>query len=114
MANVPLDGSFEKTDAKWAGTGNAGAERRFTHAEEIIPPAALMGLPGSTKPASPARSYTYADNAWRGASVAPWPRASAPGTSIRIRYLYRKGNRYLMRTLGNEKQTASSRAASRW
>ncbi|MFF1924248.1 histidine-type phosphatase [Streptomyces sp. NPDC058221] len=99
MANVLLDDFFAKIDAKRAGTGNAGAELRFTHAEEIIPLAALMGLPGSTKPASPARPYTYADNPWRGASVAPM--------AANIQWdLYRKGNKYLVRMLYNEKQTA--------
>ncbi|ROQ77864.1 histidine phosphatase superfamily protein (branch 2) [Streptomyces sp. CEV 2-1] len=99
MANVLLDDFFEKIDAKRAGTGDVGAELRFTHAEEIIPLAALMGLPGSTKPASPAEPYTYADNAWRGASVAPM--------AANIQWdLYRKGNKYLVRMLYNEKQTA--------
>ncbi|MFJ1896199.1 MULTISPECIES: histidine-type phosphatase [unclassified Streptomyces] len=105
MANVLLDDFFEKIDAKRAGTGNLGAELRFTHAEEIIPLAALMGLPGSTEPASPAEPYTYADNAWRGASVAPM--------AANIQWdLYRKtgkgsrGSKYLVRMLYNEKQTA--------
>ncbi|ROQ59457.1 histidine phosphatase superfamily protein (branch 2) [Streptomyces sp. 840.1] len=108
MANVLLDDFFEKIDAKRAGTANVGAELRFTHAEEIIPLAALMGLPGSTEPASPAKPYTYADNAWRGASVAPM--------AANIQWdLYRKtgkgsggsrGSRYLVRMLYNERQTA--------
>lgn len=99
MANVLLDDFFEKVDAKRAGTGNVGAELRFTHAEEIIPLAALMGLPGSTKQASPAKPYTYANNAWRGASVAPM--------AANIQWdLYRKGSKYLVRMLYNEKQTA--------
>ncbi|MEV7403047.1 histidine-type phosphatase [Streptomyces sp. NPDC091267] len=99
MANVLLDDFFEKIEAKQAGTGDVGAELRFTHAEEIIPLAALMGLPGSTEGASPARPYTYADNAWRGASVAPM------ATNIQWD-LFRKGNKYLVRMLYNEKQTA--------
>ncbi|MFI6859394.1 histidine-type phosphatase [Streptomyces sp. NPDC050421] len=99
MANVLLDDFFAKIDAKRNGTGNAGAELRFTHAEEIIPLAALMGLPGSTKPVSQARPYTYADNPWRGESVA------SMATNIQWD-LFRKGNKYLVRMLYNERQTA--------
>ncbi|MEU9090174.1 histidine-type phosphatase [Streptomyces sp. NPDC048428] len=99
MANVLLDDFFKKIDAKRNGTSNAGAELRFTHAEEIIPLAALMGLPGSTKAVSVARPYTYADNPWRGESVA------SMATNIQWD-LYRKGNKYLVRMLYNEKQTA--------
>ncbi|MER5278320.1 histidine-type phosphatase [Streptomyces sp. NPDC002809] len=99
MANVLLDDFFTKIDAKRNGTSNAGAELRFTHAEEIIPLAALMGLPGSTKAVSEARPYTYADNPWRGESVA------SMATNIQWD-LYRKGNKYLVRMLYNEKQTA--------
>ncbi|MCX5140605.1 histidine-type phosphatase [Streptomyces sp. NBC_00338] len=99
MANVLLDDFFTKIDAKRAGTSDAGAELRFTHAEEIIPLAALMGLPGSTEAVSPRKPYTYADNPWRGASVA------SMATNIQWD-LFRKGNKYLVRMLYNEKQTA--------
>lgn len=99
MANVLLDDFFTKIDAKRNGTSNAGAELRFTHAEEIIPLAALMGLPGSTKAVSEAEPYTYADNPWRGESVA------SMATNIQWD-LFRKGNKYLVRMLYNEKQTA--------
>ncbi|WP_406151077.1 histidine-type phosphatase [Streptomyces sp. NBC_01012] len=99
MAGVLLDDFFEKIEAKRAGTSDVGAELRFTHAEEIIPLAALMGLPGSTKQVSPARPFTYAGNPWRGSSVAPM--------AANIQWdLFRKGNRYLVRMLYNEKQTA--------
>ncbi|WP_406459046.1 histidine phosphatase family protein [Streptomyces sp. NBC_00876] len=99
MANVLLDDFFAKIDAKRAGTSDAGAELRFTHAEEIIPLAALMGLPGSTKAASPRKPYTYANNPWRGASVA------SMATNIQWD-LFEKGDKYLVRMLYNEKQTA--------
>ncbi|WP_371634124.1 histidine phosphatase family protein [Streptomyces sp. NBC_01259] len=114
MANVLLDDFFEKIDAKRAGAGNLGAELRFTHAEEIIPLAALMGLPGSTEPASPAEPYTYADNGWRGASVAPmaaniqWDLYRKAGGGSKRRK-GSKGSKYLVRMLYNEKQTAFKR-----
>ncbi|MFC9326059.1 histidine-type phosphatase [Kitasatospora sp. NPDC057015] len=99
MAGVLLDDLFRKVEEKRAGTGTLAAELRFTHAEEIIPLAALMQLPGSTAQATEAAPYTYADNAWRGATVAPM------GANIQWD-LYRKGNKYLVRMLYNEKQTA--------
>ncbi|MFI2199936.1 hypothetical protein ACH47Z_03950 [Streptomyces sp. NPDC020192] len=71
MAGVLLDDFFRQVEAKRAGTSDLGAELRFTHAEEIIPLAALLRLPGSTRPTTPGEPYTYADNPWRGAQVAP-------------------------------------------
>ncbi|MFF7751314.1 histidine-type phosphatase [Streptomyces sp. NPDC007971] len=99
MAGVLLDDFFEQAEAKRNGTSDLGAELRFTHAEEIIPLAALMGLPGSTRPATPGEPYTYADNPWRGASVAPL------GANIQWD-VFQKGDRYLVRMLYNEKETA--------
>ncbi|MFE0257495.1 histidine-type phosphatase [Streptomyces sp. NPDC059010] len=99
MAGVLLDDFFKKVEAKRDGTGDLGAELRFTHAEEIIPLAALMGLPGSTRGATAERPYTYADNPWRGAFVAPL------GSNIQWD-VFRKGDTYLVRMLYNEKETA--------
>ncbi|MGW2379902.1 histidine-type phosphatase [Streptomyces sp. NPDC001658] len=99
MAGVLLDDLFRQVEAKRAGTSDLGAELRFTHAEEIIPLAALMGLPGSTEGATTARPYTYADNPWRGASVAPL------GANIQWD-VFRRGSTYLVRMLYNEKETA--------
>ncbi|MGW2643445.1 histidine-type phosphatase [Streptomyces sp. NPDC001393] len=97
MAGVLLDDFFRQVEAKRAGTSDLGAELRFTHAEEIIPLAALMGLPGSTKPATPGEPYTYADNPWRGASVAPL------GANIQWD-VYEKDGRYVVRMLYNERE----------
>jgi hypothetical protein len=99
MAGVLLDDFFRKAEARRAGTGGLGAELRFTHAEEIIPLAALMGLPGSTRPAAPGEAYTYAGNPWRGAAVAPL------GANIQWD-VFQKGDRHLVRMLYNEKETA--------
>ena len=99
MADVLLDDFFKKAEAKRAGTSDLGAELRFTHAEELIPLAALMQLPGSTTPVTEGQPYTYADNAWRGASVAPM--------AANIQWdVFRKGDTYLVRMLYNEKETA--------
>ncbi|WP_405873006.1 MULTISPECIES: histidine-type phosphatase [unclassified Streptomyces] len=99
MADVLLDDFFKQVEAKKAGTSTLGAELRFTHAEEIIPLAALMGLPGSTKAATPGVPYTYGNNPWRGADVA--------SLASNIQWdVYRKGDHYLVRMLYNEKETA--------
>ncbi|WP_203620589.1 histidine-type phosphatase [Streptomyces sp. SID8499] len=108
MAGVLLDDLFAQVEAKADGTGGKGAVLRFTHAEEIEPLAALMGLPGSTEPAAPGRAYTYRDNPWRGAEVAPmaaniqwdlYAGTPAPGRSG-------EPVTYLVRMLYNEKETA--------
>ncbi|MGI5454671.1 histidine-type phosphatase [Streptomyces sp. CA-249302] len=99
MADVLLDDFFKQVEAKKAGTSTLGAELRFTHAEEIIPLAALMGLPGSTKAATAGVPYTYANNSWRGADVAPL------GSNIQWD-VFKKGDQYLVRMLYNEKETA--------
>ncbi|GAB1333007.1 histidine-type phosphatase [Streptomyces sennicomposti] len=108
MAGVLLDDLFARIEARAGGTGGTGAVLRFTHAEEIEPLAALMGLPGSTEPAAPGRPYTYRDNPWRGAEVAPmaaniqWdlyasaPASGRPGKPVT----------YLVRMLYDEKETA--------
>ncbi|MEU9267925.1 histidine-type phosphatase [Streptomyces sp. NPDC048251] len=98
MADVLLDDFFRQVEAKRSGTSTLGAELRFTHAEEIIPLAALMGLPGSTKPVTAARPYTYASNPWRGADVAP--------LASNIQWdVYEKNGRFLVRMLYNEQET---------
>ncbi|MFF0410495.1 histidine-type phosphatase [Kitasatospora sp. NPDC004745] len=105
MAGVLLDDLLARAGAKAAGTDGDGAVLRFTHAEEIEPLAALMGLPGSTAPADPGQPYTYRNNPWRGAEVSPmaaniqWdlfantPSDGRPAT-------------HLVRMLYNEKETA--------
>ncbi|MDX3615532.1 histidine-type phosphatase [Streptomyces europaeiscabiei] len=99
MANVLLDDFFQQVEAKRDGTSDLGAELRFTHAEEIIPLAALMGLPGSTEAATAGKPYTYADSPWRGANVAPL------GANIQWD-VFKRGSTYLVRMLYNEKETA--------
>ncbi|MGW3650427.1 histidine-type phosphatase [Streptomyces sp. NPDC000878] len=99
MADVLLDDFFKKAEGAESATNTLGAELRFTHAEEIIPLAALMGLPGSTQGVTAAKPYTYASNPWRGAAVAPM--------ASNIQWdVFRKGDTTLVRMLYNEKETA--------
>ncbi|WP_432994559.1 histidine-type phosphatase [Dactylosporangium sp. CA-233914] len=99
MAGVLLDDLFAQVEAKADGTSGKGAVLRFTHAEEIEPLAVLLQLPGSTKQAPLNQPYTYHNNPWRGATVAPM--------AANIQWdLYAKGDAYLVRMLYNERETA--------
>jgi hypothetical protein len=97
MAGVLLDDVFARIDDRIAGRG-PGAVFRFAHAEEIIPLAALMQLPGSTQQAATNTLYTYQNNPWRGARVSPM--------AANVQWdLYRNGDRYLVRMFYNEAET---------
>jgi len=98
MAQGLLDDMFAQLDAKRDGTSDLAAELRFTHAEEIFPLSTLLGLPGTTEQQREGDLYTYADNPFRGAEVAPM------GANIQWD-LFRSGDRYLVRMLDNEQQT---------
>ncbi len=99
MADVLLNDMFAKLDAIRNGSSDLVAELRFTHAEEIFPLATLLGLPGSTKQLPAGTEFSYANDPFRGTSVAPM--------AANVQWdLFKKGNTYLVRTLYNEKQTA--------
>ena len=71
---------------------------RFTHAEEIFPLSTLLGLPGSTVQQPVGDEYTYANNPFCGASVAPM--------AANIQWdMFSNGKTDLVRMLVNEKQT---------
>ncbi|MFG2823132.1 histidine-type phosphatase [Kitasatospora sp. NPDC048365] len=104
MAGVLLDDLFAQAEAKAAGTSANGAVLRFTHAEELEPLAVLLGLPGSTEPATPGEPYSYANNPWRGAQVSPmaaniqWDLFASTATA--------EPRTFLVRMLYNEQETA--------
>jgi Histidine phosphatase superfamily (branch 2) len=100
MAGVLLDDLFARAQAKVDGTSDAGAVLRFTHAEEIEPLAVLLGLPGSTRAADLGTPYTYANNPWRGAQVAPM------AANVQWDLYAGPDGRYLVRMLYNEQETA--------
>jgi hypothetical protein len=113
MAGVLLDDMFARAEAKAGGTSGSGAVLRFTHAEEVEPLAVLLGLPGSTKGAALDRPYSYQNNPWRGANVAPmaanveWDLyAGTPRSGKGGKPADAKGTEYLVRMLYNEKETA--------
>jgi hypothetical protein len=113
MANVLLDDLFTQVESKANGTNDKGAALRFTHAEEIMPLAVLLNLPGSTQPADIDQPYTYQNNSWRGESVAPmavnvqWDLfTSKPAGNKGDGSKPVAGPQYLVRMLYNEKETA--------
>ena len=113
MANVLLDDLFTQAEAKADGTSDKGAVLRFTHAEEVEPLAVLLGLPGSTEAADPDQPYTYQNNPWRGAQVAPmaanvqWDLYAGPALGSKGGHsTTAQGTEYLVRMLYNEKETA--------
>src|SRR5262249_30823868 len=71
MAQILEDDFFNEVDAIQKGNLTNAAKFRFTHAEIMIPFAAIMGLPGMATPVPMASTYTYDTNAWRGDAVSP-------------------------------------------
>ena len=99
MARPLLDDVFARFGNVRGHPAGPVATLRFTHAEEILPLATLLRLPGSTDPEPPGRRFTYADNPFRGAEVAPM------GANIQWE-LYGDGSRYLVRMLRDEQPVA--------
>jgi hypothetical protein len=68
MAQVLEDDFFNEVDAIAKGNLAHGAVLRFTHAEEIIPFASILGLQVAGTSTANANNYTYDNNTWRGSS----------------------------------------------
>jgi hypothetical protein len=71
MGQALLDDFFSEGNAIAAGDMAHAAKLRFTHAEIIIPFATLLGLSNASIPVPEADTYTYGNNPWRGADIAP-------------------------------------------
>ncbi len=71
MAQVLVNDLFNEIDAIAKGNLAHGASLRFTHGEEIMPLAAILGLPDSSVATPNAGNYTYDNNPWRGSIVSP-------------------------------------------
>jgi hypothetical protein len=72
-AQILLDDFFSAIDDHLLGRGphQHAAVYRFAHAEELTPFASLLQLPGADEPGKPGQTYTYENNDFRVATVAP-------------------------------------------
>lgn len=59
-------------DQAGQGSKRRLATFRFSHAEILIPLATLLGIPGASTPLRAGQTFSYADNPWRGADIAPF------------------------------------------
>lgn len=71
MSQALLDDFFAEGNAIAAGNLAHAAKLRFTHAEIVMPFATMLGVAGAAKQVPAADTYTYANNPWRGADIAP-------------------------------------------
>lgn len=99
MAQTLLDDFFGEVDAVGQGDLSHAAKLRFAHAEIVIPMAALLGVPGMATQLPRSATFSYENNPWRGATVAPM--------AANIQWdVYRNAEgRMLVRMLYNEKES---------
>ena len=98
MAQILENDFFNEVDAIAKGNLSHGAVLRFTHAEEIIPFATILGLQVAATSTANANTYTYINNTWRGSSF-----GSAANVQWDV-FSDGKGN-LLVRMLYNEQET---------
>ena len=98
MAQILEDDFFSEVDAIAKGNLSHGAKLRFTHAEEIIPFATILGLQVAGTSTANADNYTYDNNTWRGSSF---------GSGANVQWdVYSDANaNLLVRMLFNEQET---------
>lgn len=94
MAQVLLDDLFNEVDAISRGDFSHGAKLRFTHGEEIMPLASILGLKNIFVQVPNAGNYSYDNNPWRGAIVSPlaanvqWDVYSNGAGTLLVKMLY--------------------------
>ena len=92
---------YQRASASASGESREFAMFRFTHAQALMPVATWLGLPDATQSAPENEPYTYSNNPWRAAIIAPM--------SANVQWdVYRHAsdaNRVLVRMLWNEQET---------
>jgi hypothetical protein len=96
MSQVLLDDFFGQIEARRSGESGHAAVFRFAHAEQIIPFAALLDLPGAGQQVPEGQMYTYDGNPWRGDQVSPM------GANIQWDVYAHPGGKHVVRMLVNE------------
>lgn len=99
MAQTLMDDFVQEVDAAAGATGTHRAALRFAHAETVIPFAALMQIAGMSTPLPMLSLYTYANSAWRGATVAPM------AANVQWDVYRNSGGTVVLRMLYNERET---------
>lgn len=98
MSQSLLDDFFSEGTSIANGNYAHAAKLRFSHAEIIMPFAAKLGLPNASKTLPAAQTYTYDNDPWRGAQIAPY--------SANIQWdFYSDGSMLLVKMYYNEKET---------
>lgn len=100
MARNLLNDFFAKMDAVVKGDNSYVAGIRFTHAQALIPFAAVLGIENAATGIPEQQTYSYQNSPWRSEWVSPM--------AANVQWeLYRNAqNQYLVRMLHNEQQMA--------
>ena len=106
MAQPLQDDFFNAVEAIRQHHSTLVAELRFTHAEIVIPLAALMQLPYSDRQVAVEGNYTYRNNPWRGAVVTPY------AVNMQWDVYANSAGDYLVKMLYNERESAFKAACA--
>lgn len=98
MAQGLLHDFFDEVSNIASGTNPRAARLRFTHAENMIPFATIMGIDGAATQLPDAQSFNYTNNPWRGEVVSPM------ATNVQWD-VYQNAGTILVKMYFNEKET---------
>lgn len=91
---------YQRAQAVASGNSNEFAMFRFTHAQALMPVATWLGLPNATQAAPENEPFSYNNNPWRAAIIAPM------SANIQWDVYQNDAGETLVRMLWNEQETA--------
>jgi hypothetical protein len=98
MSKSLMDDFFSEGAAIAAGNYAHAAKMRFSHAEILMPFATKLGLPNASLSLPEAETYTYDNDPWRGAQIAPY--------AANVQWdMFSNGKTLLVKMYYNEKET---------
>lgn len=100
MAHNLLNDFFARMDAVVKGDKSYVAGLRFTHAQALIPFAAVLGIKDAATGVPEQQTYSYQNSNWRSEWVSPM------SANVQWELYSNTDNQYLVRMLHNEQQTA--------